>query len=90
MPLAIRNTHKLHTRTHAHARAHADTQVLGTLPTRLEIKGLPFNVGFEYSLFTLTYVLLQGYGEIAYEAAGSAAADQGRGFVVQCSVYIVY
>jgi len=48
-------------------------KVLSTLPTHLEIKGLPFNVGFEYSLFTLTYVLLQGYGEIASEARSKPA-----------------
>ncbi|KAF5840860.1 bactericidal permeability-increasing protein [Dunaliella salina] len=53
-------------------------KVLSTLPTHLEVKGLPFNVGFEYSLFTLTYVLLQGYGEIASEAKSKPAQATGH------------
>lgn len=35
-------------------------KVLDTLPTRLEVKGLPFTTTFEYSIFTFSYVLVQG------------------------------
>lgn len=33
---------------------------MGTLPTRWNISSLPFSTSFEVSLFTLTYVLVQG------------------------------
>jgi len=59
--------------------------VLSTLPTHLEIKGLPFNVGFEYSLYTLTYVLLQGYGEIATDTGSQAAASAGAAHSGACT-----
>ncbi len=34
--------------------------VLDTLPTRLDVTGLPFSTSFEYSIFTLTYVMVKG------------------------------
>ncbi len=34
--------------------------VLDTLPTKLTISGLPFSTSFQYSLFTLTYVMVRG------------------------------
>lgn len=48
-------------------------KVLDTLPTKLDIKGLPFSTTFEYSIFTLTYVMVKGYGEV--ESADTPPTD---------------
>lgn len=42
-------------------------QVLETLPTKVQITGLPFSTTFDYSIFTLTYVMVKGYGEVESE-----------------------
>jgi hypothetical protein len=34
--------------------------VLASLPTTLNITGLPFDISFNYSVYTLTYVLIKG------------------------------
>jgi hypothetical protein len=39
---------------------HAINDVLASLPTKLAISGLPFTTTFEYSIFTLTYVMVKG------------------------------
>lgn len=59
--------------------------VLNSLPTRLEIKGLPFSTSFGYTFYTLTYVMVKGYGEIESDSpspsmvqAGTTAASTPR------------
>ncbi|GIL77679.1 hypothetical protein Vretimale_6768 [Volvox reticuliferus] len=56
--------------------------VLGSLPTRLDVRGLPFSVSFEYSIYTAGFVLVKGFGEVEVPqepvtaaAAAAAAAD---------------
>lgn len=49
-------------------------KVLDTLPTKLDIKGLPFSTSFEYSIFTLTYVLVKGYGQVESDSSASQLA----------------
>ncbi|KXZ52312.1 hypothetical protein GPECTOR_10g944 [Gonium pectorale] len=39
-------------------------QVLGSLPTRLDVRGLPFGAAFEYSLYTAAFVLIKGFAEV--------------------------
>jgi len=46
---------------------NAVNNVLSSLPTHLDITGLPFSTTFDYSIFTLTYVLIKGYGEFHAE-----------------------
>ncbi|GLI62986.1 hypothetical protein VaNZ11_005843 [Volvox africanus] len=59
--------------------------VLGSLPTRLDVRGLPFSASFEYSIYTAAFVLVKGFGEVEVPqepatmtttaaAAGAAAA----------------
>ncbi|GFR42240.1 hypothetical protein Agub_g3134 [Astrephomene gubernaculifera] len=62
-------------------------QVLASLPTRLEVSGLPFSAAFEYSLYTAAYVLVKGYGQVqvpdpAPDALGAAAAGGEEAVVV--------
>ena len=38
-------------------------------------QGLPFNVSFDYSIYTLSYVLLQGYGEVGVGQKGLKGAS---------------
>eukprot|EP00197_Chlamydomonas_leiostraca_P014615 CAMPEP_0202865826 /NCGR_PEP_ID=MMETSP1391-20130828/6456_1 /ASSEMBLY_ACC=CAM_ASM_000867 /TAXON_ID=1034604 /ORGANISM="Chlamydomonas leiostraca, Strain SAG 11-49" /LENGTH=620 /DNA_ID=CAMNT_0049545707 /DNA_START=18 /DNA_END=1880 /DNA_ORIENTATION=+ len=45
--------------------------IMDTLPTRLDIKGTPLTASFQVTLFTSTYVMVQGYGEVESEAASS-------------------
>ncbi|KAG1657466.1 hypothetical protein FOA52_003002 [Chlamydomonas sp. UWO 241] len=51
-------------------------KVLASLPTKLDIKGLPFSIGFEYSIYTLDYVLFQGYGDFELPAPQQAQQAQ--------------
>ncbi|KAG2445179.1 hypothetical protein HYH02_008647 [Chlamydomonas schloesseri] len=52
--------------------------VLGSLPTKLEVRGLPFSTSFEYSIYTSAFVLVKGFGEVEVpdqlQAAAAAAA----------------
>ncbi|KAG2439528.1 hypothetical protein HXX76_004881 [Chlamydomonas incerta] len=60
--------------------------VLGSLPTKLEVRGLPFSTSFEYSIYTSAFVLVKGFGEVEVpdgpaqqadsNAAAAAAAQQ--------------
>lgn len=50
--------------------------VLASLPTRVDIKGLPFVTAFDYSIYTYSYVLLKGYGEVEAPTAALGQAGQ--------------
>ncbi|GAX77287.1 hypothetical protein CEUSTIGMA_g4733.t1 [Chlamydomonas eustigma] len=43
---------------------NAINNILASLPTHVQVQGLPFNVSFDYSFYTLSYVLLKGYGMV--------------------------
>lgn len=53
--------------------------LLDSLPSKVSIQGLPFDAVFTYALYTLNYVIVKGYGEVAVppEPAPSAAAAAG-------------
>ncbi|KAJ9506385.1 hypothetical protein QJQ45_019471 [Haematococcus lacustris] len=51
----------------------AVNKVLETLPTKLQVRGLPFSTSFEYNIFALTYVMIKGYGQIAAGTSVEAA-----------------
>ncbi|EFJ52757.1 BPI/LBP/CETP N-terminal domain protein [Volvox carteri f. nagariensis] len=48
--------------------------VLGSLPTRLDVRGLPFSASFEYSIYTAAFVLVKGFGEVEVPQAPTADA----------------
>ncbi|GIL49842.1 hypothetical protein Vafri_6156 [Volvox africanus] len=47
--------------------------VLGSLPTRLDVRGLPFSASFEYSIYTAAFVLVKGFGEVEVPQAPATA-----------------
>lgn len=57
----------------------AVNNVLSSLPTHLDIKGLPFSTAFEYSIYTFTYVLLKGFGEVDTPTSPTDASDSPHG-----------
>ena len=50
-------------------------RVLASLPTHVDITGLPFTTSFEYSIYTSTFVLVKGYGEVGAQSTEAATAQ---------------
>lgn len=66
----------------------AVNDMLSTLPAKISVRGLPFEMVFTYALYTLNYVIVKGYGQVdtvvpaatagrSAVTAGSATARAG-------------
>ncbi|PNH02817.1 hypothetical protein TSOC_011164, partial [Tetrabaena socialis] len=52
--------------------------VLASLPTRIDVTGLPFSASFEYSIYTASFVLVKGFGEVEVPEAAAATGLAGQ------------